>query len=120
MWAWWWWVVGCGGFQGFTEEITLDKKRWVGVIKDYDAGTPMECVISPLIRYLDLPVIIKRQREVSYHPFLFWRSPTTPSTQLLACRARPTHLRHTTRTRHAHCVLSPGGAECDQEHQQPV
>lgn len=49
---------------GFTEEITLDKKRWVGVIKDYDAGTPMECVISPLIRYLDLPVIIKRQREV--------------------------------------------------------
>jgi hypothetical protein len=36
------------------------------VIKDYDAGTPMECVISPLIRYLDLPVIIKRQREVRY------------------------------------------------------
>jgi hypothetical protein len=68
-------VVGCGGLQGFTEEITLDKKRWVGVIKDYDAGTPMECVISPLIRYLDLPVIIKRQREVRYHPFLFWRSP---------------------------------------------
>ena len=34
-------------FQGFTKEITLDRDRWYGFIKDYDGGTLMECVLHP-------------------------------------------------------------------------
>lgn len=42
--------------QGFTKEITLDRDRWVGYIKDYDGGTLMECVIQPKLPYTTMPV----------------------------------------------------------------
>lgn len=56
--------------QGFTREVTLDRSRWVGFIKDYDGGTPMECVINPKVDYLDVPSMVKRQREV-HSPSIF-------------------------------------------------
>ncbi|GAB2292311.1 DeSI-like protein hag1 [Dionaea muscipula] len=49
--------------QGFTKEITLEKDRWQGYIKDYDGGSLMECKIDPKLPYTDLSTMIHRQRQ---------------------------------------------------------
>ncbi|KAH7665726.1 Histone acetyltransferase protein [Dioscorea alata] len=49
--------------QGFTKEITLEKDRWQGYIKDYDGGILMECKIDPKLPYTDLSTMIRRQRQ---------------------------------------------------------
>lgn len=56
-------AVGYFEKQGFTQEVTLEKERWVDFIKDYDGGTLMECVIHPKIRYSQQYDIIRVQRE---------------------------------------------------------
>ncbi|CAO3589808.1 unnamed protein product [Absidia cylindrospora] len=38
--------------QGFTTEITLDRRKWVGFIKDYEGGTIMQCTVVPEVNYL--------------------------------------------------------------------
>ncbi|KAK9908401.1 hypothetical protein WJX75_007347 [Coccomyxa subellipsoidea] len=55
-------AVGYFAKQGFTKEITLEKDRWVGYIKDYDGGTLMECIISDRLPYTDLPGMLRAQR----------------------------------------------------------
>ena len=42
-------AVGYFAKQGFTKEITFDRERWHGWIKDYDGGTLMECIINPKV-----------------------------------------------------------------------
>ncbi|KAK8933435.1 Histone acetyltransferase GCN5 [Platanthera zijinensis] len=49
--------------QGFTKEISLEKERWQGYIKDYDGGILMECKIDPKLPYTDLSTMIRRQRQ---------------------------------------------------------
>lgn len=49
--------------QGFTKEITMEKDRWQGYIKDYDGGTLMECQLDEKIPYIDIPALIRRQRQ---------------------------------------------------------
>ncbi|GAB2219737.1 hypothetical protein Droror1_Dr00007374 [Drosera rotundifolia] len=49
--------------QGFTKEITLEKDRWQGYIKDYDGGSLMECKMDPKLPYTDLSTMIHRQRQ---------------------------------------------------------
>ncbi|KAJ3673874.1 hypothetical protein LUZ60_005866 [Juncus effusus] len=49
--------------QGFTKEITLDKNRWHGYIKDYDGGILMECRINLKLPYTDLATMVRRQRQ---------------------------------------------------------
>ncbi|KAH7285927.1 hypothetical protein KP509_33G051500 [Ceratopteris richardii] len=49
--------------QGFTKEITMEKDRWQGYIKDYDGGTLMECKLDEKLPYIDLPALIRRQRQ---------------------------------------------------------
>ncbi|GJM84547.1 hypothetical protein PR202_ga00228 [Eleusine coracana subsp. coracana] len=56
-------AVGYFVKQGFTKEITLDKERWQGYIKDYDGGILMECKIDPKLPYVDLATMIRRQRQ---------------------------------------------------------
>eukprot|EP01113_Clastostelium_recurvatum_P032858 TRINITY_DN4279_c0_g1_i8.p1 TRINITY_DN4279_c0_g1~~TRINITY_DN4279_c0_g1_i8.p1 ORF type:complete len:714 (+),score=163.01 TRINITY_DN4279_c0_g1_i8:30-2144(+) len=56
-------AVGYFKKQGFTKELSLPGERWKGHIKDYDGGTIMECVIQPNIPYLDVPGMVRRQRE---------------------------------------------------------
>jgi len=56
-------AVGYFKKQGFTKEITLPPEKWKGHIKDYDGGTLMECIIQPNIPYLDVPGMVRRQRE---------------------------------------------------------
>ncbi|EFJ53092.1 histone acetyltransferase [Volvox carteri f. nagariensis] len=55
-------AVGYFEKQGFTREVTLERERWQGYIKDYDGGTLMECVMHPRISYTALPDMIHRQR----------------------------------------------------------
>ncbi|XP_042428031.1 histone acetyltransferase GCN5-like isoform X2 [Zingiber officinale] len=50
-------------FHGFTKEITLEKERWHGYIKDYDGGILMECKIDLKLPYTDLATMIRRQRQ---------------------------------------------------------
>ncbi|KAF3326305.1 histone acetyltransferase GCN5 [Carex littledalei] len=57
-------AVGYFRKQGFTKEITLDKNRWQGYIKDYDGGILMECKINLKLPYTDLATMIRRQRQV--------------------------------------------------------
>lgn len=55
-------AVGYFSKQGFTKEVTLEKERWVGFIKDYDGGTLMEFAIHSNVCYITFPDMIKRQR----------------------------------------------------------
>jgi len=59
-------AIGYFKKQGFTKQISMPKERWVGYIKDYDGGTLMECRINPKVNYLDIPGMIKAQREAVY------------------------------------------------------
>ncbi|KAM3408040.1 hypothetical protein ACQJBY_001364 [Aegilops geniculata] len=58
-------AVGYFVKQGFTKEITFDKERWQGYIKDYDGGILMECKIDQKLPYVDLATMIRRQRQFS-------------------------------------------------------
>ncbi|GME80189.1 unnamed protein product [Ambrosiozyma monospora] len=55
-------AIGYFKKQGFTKEITLPKKVWMGYIKDYEGGTLMQCSMLPKIRYLDSPKILTLQK----------------------------------------------------------
>ncbi|GME78262.1 unnamed protein product [[Candida] boidinii] len=55
-------AIGYFKKQGFTKDITLPKKVWMGYIKDYEGGTLMQCSMLPRIRYLDSPKILTLQK----------------------------------------------------------
>ncbi|OWB63687.1 hypothetical protein B5S29_g4688 [[Candida] boidinii] len=55
-------AIGYFKKQGFTKDITLPKKIWMGYIKDYEGGTLMQCSMLPRIRYLDSPKILTLQK----------------------------------------------------------
>ena len=57
-------AIGYFKKQGFTKEITLEKSRWMGFIKDYEGGTIMPCTMVPKIRYLESGRMILKQKEV--------------------------------------------------------
>ncbi|KAI7896392.1 uncharacterized protein EV154DRAFT_411504 [Mucor mucedo] len=52
--------------QGFTTDITLDKRKWVGYIKDYEGGTIMQCTTVPKVKYLHVHDILSVQRKAVY------------------------------------------------------
>ena len=49
--------------HGFSKHVTLPEDNYVGFIKDYDGGTLMECRINPKINYLDVPGMLKAQKD---------------------------------------------------------
>eukprot|EP00474_Spongospora_subterranea_P010086 CRZ10544.1 hypothetical protein [Spongospora subterranea] len=49
--------------QGFTKKKLMPKSRWEGYIKDYVRSTLMECKIMYNINYLEIPTILKQQKE---------------------------------------------------------
>lgn len=55
-------AIGYFKKQGFTKDITLPKKVWMGYIKDYEGGTLMQCTMLPKIRYLDSNKILSIQK----------------------------------------------------------
>lgn len=56
-------AIGYFRKQGFTKEITLDRRRWMGYIKDYEGGTIMQCSMLPRIRYLEVGRMLLKQKE---------------------------------------------------------
>jgi histone acetyltransferase len=56
-------AIGYFKKQGFTKEITLDKQKWMGYIKDYEGGTIMQCSMIPRIRYLEASRMLAKQKE---------------------------------------------------------
>jgi histone acetyltransferase len=52
--------------QGFTTEITLDKRKWVGYIKDYEGGTIMQCTTVPKVKYLSIQDTLSIQKKAVY------------------------------------------------------
>lgn len=56
-------AIGYFKKQGFTKEITLDRQKWMGYIKDYEGGTIMQCSMIPKIRYLEAARMLARQKE---------------------------------------------------------
>lgn len=55
-------AIGYFQKQGFTKEITLDRKIWAGMIKDYEGGTMMQCTMLPRIRYLEVARMLALQK----------------------------------------------------------
>jgi len=55
-------AIGYFKKQGFTKEITLERKRWMGYIKDYEGGTIMQCSMLPKIRYLESGRLLLKQK----------------------------------------------------------
>ena len=56
-------AIGYFKKQGFTKEITLDRHKWMGYIKDYEGGTIMQCSMIPRIRYLEASRMLAKQKE---------------------------------------------------------
>lgn len=56
-------AIGYFKKQGFTKDITLEKSRWMGYIKDYEGGTIMQCTMVPRIRYLESGRMLLKQKE---------------------------------------------------------
>lgn len=56
-------AIGYFKKQGFTKEISLEKSRWMGYIKDYEGGTIMQCTMVPKIRYLEAGRMLLKQKE---------------------------------------------------------
>lgn len=54
------------GMQGFTTEITLDRRKWVGYIKDYEGGTIMQCTMVDKVEYTKVREILSAQRGAVY------------------------------------------------------
>lgn len=55
-------AIGYFKKQGFTKDITLDKPKWMGYIKDYEGGTIMQCSMLPKIRYLESGRLLLKQK----------------------------------------------------------
>lgn len=56
-------AIGYFKKQGFTKSISMPKGRYVGLIKEYDGGTPMECYVHPSIDFTRIPEMIHAQRK---------------------------------------------------------
>jgi histone acetyltransferase len=56
-------AIGYFKKQGFTKEISLDRQKWMGYIKDYEGGTIMQCTMLPRIRYLESGKMLLKQKE---------------------------------------------------------
>ncbi|KAH8921088.1 Bromodomain-containing protein [Atractiella rhizophila] len=56
-------AIGYFKKQGFTKEITLERKVWAGYIKDYEGATLLQCTMLPKIRYLEVRDMLQRQKE---------------------------------------------------------
>src|SRR6201996_2219960 len=56
-------AIGYFKKQGFTKEITLDKPKWMGYIKDYEGGTIMQCTMIPRVRYLEAGRMLVKKKE---------------------------------------------------------
>jgi histone acetyltransferase len=57
-------AVGYFRKQGFSKEISFDRERWVGYIKDYEGGTIMQCKMLPKVKYVEVHQMLADQKAV--------------------------------------------------------
>lgn len=57
-------AIGYFKKQGFSKEISLDRRIWVGYIKDYEGGTLMQCTMAPRVRYLQVQGLLAAQKRL--------------------------------------------------------
>jgi len=57
-------AVGYFRKQGFSKEISFDRERWVGYIKDYEGGTIMQCRMLPKVKYVEVHQMLADQKAV--------------------------------------------------------
>ena len=72
--------------QGFSKEIKLSRKKYLGYIKDYEGATLMGCELSPRIIYREFSSVIRKQKEVSD------RTLTGPDAERMDINARTTQV----------------------------
>jgi histone acetyltransferase len=66
-------AVGYFRKQGFSKEISFDRERWVGYIKDYEGGTIMQCKMLPKVKYVEVHQMLADQKAVSgFAPDVEW------------------------------------------------
>jgi hypothetical protein len=61
--------------QGFTSKLSLRKCEFDGFIKHYDGANLMECPIIANVNYLEVPRMLRFQRNFLYDrvsPLLLW------------------------------------------------
>jgi histone acetyltransferase len=56
-------AIGYFKKQGFSKNISMPKGRYMGLIKDYDGGTMMECYVHPSIDFTRIPEMLSAQRK---------------------------------------------------------
>ncbi|KAI9596556.1 putative histone acetyltransferase [Syncephalis fuscata] len=56
-------AIGYFKKQGFTKDITLERSRWMGFIKDYEGGTMMQCTMVPRVKYTEARQLIAEQKK---------------------------------------------------------
>ena len=56
-------AVGYFRKQGFSNDITLERWRWAGYIKDYEGATILQCTMLPKVDYTKTRDIIATQRQ---------------------------------------------------------
>jgi len=67
-------AVGYFRKQGFSKEISFDRERWVGYIKDYEGGTIMQCKMLPKVKYVEVHQMLADQKAVRPFRFIFkWK-----------------------------------------------
>lgn len=71
-------AIGYFKKQGFTKDINLERRIWVGYIKDYEGGTIMQCTMLPRIRYLDSAEIMARQKAA-----ILWKIAETSTDHII-------------------------------------
>ena len=59
-------AIGYFKKQGFTTDITFDKRNWMGYIKDYEGGTIMQCSMLEKVEYLDAYELIMAHRKAVF------------------------------------------------------
>ncbi|ORY97377.1 putative histone acetyltransferase [Syncephalastrum racemosum] len=59
-------AIGYFKKQGFTTEITLDRRKWVGYIKDYEGGTIMQCTMVDKVEYTKVRETLAAQRNAVF------------------------------------------------------
>ncbi|KAH9248317.1 hypothetical protein BASA81_013977 [Batrachochytrium salamandrivorans] len=56
-------AVGYFKKQGFSQFLSLPKERWLGLIKDYDGGTLMECQVQWDVDNLQIKSMVQRMQS---------------------------------------------------------
>ncbi|ESZ96714.1 histone acetyltransferase GCN5 [Sclerotinia borealis F-4128] len=56
-------AIGFFKKHGFAKDVTLNKRVWGGIIKDYNQAALMQCTLLPRMRYVEAARMLRKQKE---------------------------------------------------------